>query len=146
MKTINSKTNINLTLLIADIGFSSALALLFTAMLLTGVVYPIKPAEQKLLQRWGIEPFFINFMWILYLVPLIVAIPVMFKLIKKYERLKTITFMMVSVIAIVDVYLSFQGTALVIKNMVVYPLIGWYIGQTIAKALAMQTEKNRKNK
>jgi hypothetical protein len=118
------------------------IGLWYTSYLITGVVYPVKPADQQLLKSWGIESIFIDIVCLEYLLPLVFAIPVTYRLIRKVGKwllVSTIAFG-IAIAFILSLMSSFE-TSTLINNMVQFPMFGWFVGQTIGKAIALMWKR-----
>jgi len=120
-------------------AFIVFIAVLYMAFLYTGVVWPVSLQGQELLKSWGIgsKSIFRAVIVLETVIPAIVAIPVTYRISKKSKLLATIStaIIFVTILFTERAMYSFE-TELVVKNLVLYPMIGWTMGMTMGILIA----------
>ena len=146
--------------LIGDLVSSVILGFICVSFLATGVVYPILSQDKQLLKVWGIESFFALVLVLLLSVSLVLTSLIYHNSINKL--LKTLEHQSETPISFYKTWFEFGPlwiaasavvfyvaesflkwlalsnpftTSTVISNMLLYPLAGYAIGQTLVKTI-----------
>jgi len=156
-------------LLIPDMVFSTILGFICISFLMTGVVYPVDRYDQQLLDSWGISSFYDSVLSTLLIGVMLITIPIyhkslqsMLKPLSSQKDVKLsnvrnffqitygalgfslgICYLFEAILKQVIYHQSIFFTSTVITFLTLYPVTGFFIGQTLTKLIDISLWEHR---